>query len=179
MHGPPTASIAVSGDLRLLFSLLCKTHNSNNDVLQYDNDHSIQTQFQSFQRGEESGFAYFFNLHYRSLVYFANSIIENSQAAEDTVEDSFVKLWGHRTSVQTPGGLKPYLYTVVKNACLDYLAKEKRERLAALQASLTTEEAENPLMQEAIKAEVWESLFAALKQLPNQRAKIVHLFYTE
>lgn len=64
-----------------------------------------------------------FNEYYKELVYFANKLILNKQAAEDAVVDVFVGL-------KNPGmnGLRFYLYRSVKNRCINYLLYIKSHR---------------------------------------------------
>lgn len=62
------------------------------------------------------------------LVQFASSYTENEQDAEDIVQQAMVKLWqllnDNENSPSPLGegaqGVRPYLYTMVRNACLDY-----------------------------------------------------------
>ena len=93
--------------------------------------------FQSFQRGEESGFTYFFKALYKPVLQYAQSLIDNEPAAEDIVEEGFIKLWEKRTSVQSAASVKPYLYAIVRNACIDFL--EKSKSVMAAKKSCTSE----------------------------------------
>ena len=62
------------------------------------------------------------------LVQFASSYTENEQDAEDIVQQAMMKLWqllnDNENSPSPLGegaqGVRPYLYTMVRNACLDY-----------------------------------------------------------
>jgi hypothetical protein len=85
-------------------------------------EHSAEDYFRSFKAGEELGFNYFFHLYFKPLVHFAYSIVNSLQAAEDVVEDSFIKLWEKREAIEAPG-LKSYLYASVRNGCIDLLRR--------------------------------------------------------
>ena len=86
---------------------------------------NIEDLFISLQKGEQRGFDYFFHLYYKPLLYFANSILKDKEVAEDTVADSFVKLWEKRKTIRSASGVKPYLYMSVRNSCLNILRKQK------------------------------------------------------
>ena len=47
----------------------------------------------SFRKGEDKALAHFFNIHYKSLCYFAGRLVQDDAEAEDIVSRCFVKLW--------------------------------------------------------------------------------------
>lgn len=55
------------------------------------------------------------------LVQFASTYTENEQDAEDIVQQAMVKLWSLLNENENIGdNPRAYLYTMVRNACLDY-----------------------------------------------------------
>ncbi|WP_173003116.1 RNA polymerase sigma-70 factor [Chitinophaga sp. SYP-B3965] len=68
-----------------------------------------------------------------SLHYFANSITDNLQEAEEIVSDVFIKIWQQRENLPPPDNIKFYLFKAVKNTALNYL-KSKGRRAANLAA---------------------------------------------
>ncbi len=67
--------------------------------------------------------------HEPALLRYAARLLQNPQAAEDVVQDTFLKLveqWRHGTR---PGeNLRPWLYRVAHNAAVDYIRRESRLR---------------------------------------------------
>ena len=53
----------------------------------------------SFRNGEQEGFNYFFTIYYKSVYFFAVNYVKDSAAAEDIVENSFIKLWEKKNSI--------------------------------------------------------------------------------
>jgi RNA polymerase sigma-70 factor (ECF subfamily) len=47
---------------------------------------------------------------------------------QDVVQDAFVRLWARRESLREDGSLKALLYTSVRNACLDRLRADRRQK---------------------------------------------------
>src|SRR3954469_8578611 len=86
---------------------------------------SLQDYVQAFQRGEEKGFTYFFNELYPALLYFAFRIIDDKPAAKDIVEESFIKIWERHTTFTHNKVIKSWLYTTVRNACIDWQRKQQ------------------------------------------------------
>lgn len=64
--------------------------------------------------------------HFRAgLSSFANSIIRNESDADEIVNDVFLAIWEKRDSLELDGSLKNYLFTSVKNRCLNHIKKAK------------------------------------------------------
>jgi RNA polymerase sigma-70 factor (ECF subfamily) len=58
-----------------------------------------------------------FNQYYRALCLYALHYLGNCpEDAEDVVQESYLKLWSHQ-----PSQPKAFLYTTVRNACIDRL----------------------------------------------------------
>ena len=62
-----------------------------------------------------------FKAYYRPLCLYAmHYLAGNSSEAEDIVQECFVKLWQH-----IPVQPRAFLYTAVRNGCIDYLRRTK------------------------------------------------------
>ncbi len=59
------------------------------------------------------------------LVAFATSIIGRSNDAEELVHDVFIAIWNRESNDLDPNGIKSYLFTSVKNRCLNFIKKSK------------------------------------------------------
>lgn len=62
-----------------------------------------------------------FLLYYRPLCLFAIHYLENIDNAEDVVQDCFTDIWARKDSVGNIENLKSYLFTMVRNRCIDKL----------------------------------------------------------
>jgi RNA polymerase sigma-70 factor (ECF subfamily) len=114
-----------------------------------------------------------------SLIY---RIVRNSGAAEDLVQETFLRVWNRAQSFDPQrGSLGPWILTVARNRAIDYL-RSIDGRMSA--GSLALDRLENP----ALYAEVEDSalsmdrtrrLKSAFEKLsPNQRA-VIELAYFE
>lgn len=65
--------------------------------------------------------------YFSALVVYANTIINNDGEAQDIVSITITKLWNKKLSFNTLNEVKAFLFIAVKNACLNYLKKNKRE----------------------------------------------------
>ena len=76
------------------------------------------------QQGDESAFDTLYRTYYASLCGFASSFVE-STAAEEIVQDVMLWIWEHKQTLNSEGSIKSFLFTLVKNRCLNELAHEK------------------------------------------------------
>lgn len=117
-----------------------------------------------------------FRLHYRSLCGFALGYLKDTDQAEDIVQELFVRLWQDRESLSIQSSVKSYLFTAVRNRCLNAIAVNKRMR------SLD-EEADGQIAGEGRGeddlAERAARVHAAIETLPTERRKVFRLSRNE
>lgn len=75
---------------------------------------------------DEQGIEALFIRYYKPLVVFAGSYLHNLPEAEDLVQEQIVKLWTKRAFTPVKAeAFSTFLFTVIKNACLNWLEKRK------------------------------------------------------
>jgi RNA polymerase sigma-70 factor (family 1) len=147
--------------------------------LQNQSIHTEEALFISFQRGEERGFKYFFDLYAKPLVYFASTITNSKETAEDIVEDCFVKLWEKREMIASASTIKPYLYTSVRNRALDVLKKHNHARVYEEYVKKTSQDFVPDVQQIFIHGESLYQVYLAVERLPARYRKVFHMFYLQ
>ena len=75
--------------------------------------------------GDERAFQGLFVDYYSVLVSFAMKYLDNQEAAEDIVQDVFVKIWETREKLGGIDNLSAYLYQMVRFRSFNYLRAEK------------------------------------------------------
>jgi len=73
------------------------------------------------KNGEYDSYRALFERCYGKLLSFVNYLIKNKQAAEDIVQDQFLKLWNNRQTIDELVSVESYLYIMTKNAALNYI----------------------------------------------------------
>ena len=73
---------------------------------------------------EEENFKILFRDYFVSMCVFANRYLEDGEMARDVVHDVFCGLWENPSELVDVANVKNYLYTSVKNRCLDVLRRE-------------------------------------------------------
>ena len=79
----------------------------------------------TFQMGNEKTFQYVYNALYASLCAYTFNIVKNEQEARDITQEAFIKLWNARKNFDSWLTIRAYLYTLVRNAALNYLKSAK------------------------------------------------------
>ena len=80
-----------------------------------------ETILNMFKVAEKEAFQLLYSSYYETLVLFANQIIDDSQAAEDIVQDCLVKFWISKRYRTLESGLDKYIFQAVKFSSLNYV----------------------------------------------------------
>lgn len=112
-----------------------------------------------------------FNTLYPRLIAYSVNYVKDKIAAEEIVEDCFMKLWEKRNDLGHIDNLKSYLYTMVRNASFNYL--ETRKKLISLNQD--EHDSEIKIENDIIEAEVHAILYQALENLPAKCRKVFEL----
>jgi RNA polymerase sigma-70 factor (ECF subfamily) len=114
------------------------------------------------------------------LTYFANKYVDRG-AAEDIVQDIFLKVWQKKIFLLSENGLRTYLFNAIRNACLDYLKHQSVEQnyMSAIVHKLKVEELQyndHPvfLFQEDERI---ASIYNEIEKLPEKCREIFTLSY--
>lgn len=107
---------------------------------------------------------------YRPLCLYALHYLEEIGAAEDVVQDAFLAYWNRSRGDAAPASPRAYLFTSVRNICIDRLRKKAPETVAldriGSEEAITDEEA-------ASRSEAEARLWSAIDRLPAQRRQIL------
>ena len=113
--------------------------------------------------GDESVFQALFVDYYPSLISFAMKYVEREEAAQDIVQDVFVKVWETREKLRGVENLSAYLYQMVRFKCFNHLREEKIRHDATRSF---TEEMDVVEMNEYIKEETFRIVMSIVEELP-------------
>jgi RNA polymerase sigma-70 factor (ECF subfamily) len=131
------------------------------------------------EMGEDKAFDYFFRQYYTSLCFFANSILHNEDQAKDLVQDCFVKLWSSKTIRERCETVKSFLYTAVRNRCVDFLRRKKVMKKAELQLVKDNSDLDFEYFDEVAFAEMIRQVAKHIEGLPSKMQQVFRLYYIE
>lgn len=132
-----------------------------------------------FLAGEEKAYDKLFRTYFAGLVLYARSIIKEDAIAKDIAQDSFIKLWKHRAAINKGEAAKSYLYTVVRNACIDYINKQARWTTSVKNWQPQDQQIENGYDEQIVHAETMRIIFQAAENLPPVMREVFRLYYVE
>lgn len=75
-------------------------------------------------QGSEHAFEKLFRLYFPRLTSYARTFLDSRQEAEDLVQDVFVQIWNNKESIDTERQFSSFLFTLVKNRCLNSIKKK-------------------------------------------------------
>ena len=142
--------------------------------------YSLDKQVADFRAGKESAYDYFFRTYHAPLCLVAYKILQDQQAAEDVVQDCFLKLWQQRQQQQNTQQVVGFLYTAVRNAAIDaYRKSTTRDKNDSAYVSISDTTSDSQDEQLIIEAETIRRLYASIDQLPPRIREIVELHFLQ
>ncbi len=109
--------------------------------------------------------------HYARLCEFACRMVGSPAAAEDIVQDVFVRIWRHHEEFNYTDPL-PYLYRAVKNRAVSYHRQERFRAGWLVRIARGFVELRSPPTDSAEIGELATAIEAALAALPERRRLI-------
>jgi RNA polymerase sigma-70 factor (ECF subfamily) len=138
------------------------------------------------QPTDEAAFTALIEQHRRELHIHCYRMLGSFDDAEDAVQDTFLRAWRYRESRKEGAPLRPWLYQIATNACLDVIARDKRRAAVTEAAEKGDDVAPNvpevtwlqpypDALLEVVTKETIELAFLAVIQLltPQQRAALI------
>jgi RNA polymerase sigma-70 factor (ECF subfamily) len=129
------------------------------------------------RQSDETALHELFETYYRYLFKIAHSMLRDTDAAKDCVQEVFLRFWQKRTEIEVKTTLKGYLQRSIVNECLGLLRKKKNTLQFETQTALP-DPAHSPL--EHLESDSLTVLVqAAIERLPEQCRLIFRLSRNE
>jgi RNA polymerase sigma-70 factor (family 1) len=124
--------------------------------------------------GNKQEFKKVFDAFYPSLCAFASRFTGDAIISEDIVQEVFLSLWERSENFTNEYAIKSFLYTSVRNRCLNYLehikVMQKHRDLALYETDFSPETNHN-----IIEEETHRLIYHAINELPSQCRNILLL----
>jgi RNA polymerase sigma-70 factor (ECF subfamily) len=143
------------------------------------NDFTEQQLVDDFRMGSEKAFAKLFRLLYPTLCFYALGFTDDQAAAEDIAEETFIMVWNRRESFNHFKVLRSFLFSSVRNACLNWMKQKARHAVHEKRISVTAEFTEPSILENLVRAEVFRDVNAAIEKLPPKCRKIISMIFFE
>lgn len=114
-----------------------------------------------------------FRQYYRPLCLYALHYLHDISDAEDVVQDCFAHLWQCLSEGRTVGDVKSYLYSMVRNRCLDTLRRGDGSTVALSSTDLEDSLADEEEYEECSLTEA--RMWTAIDALPERCREVLLL----
>jgi RNA polymerase sigma-70 factor (family 1) len=135
--------------------------------------HNEKELLDKISTGDEQAFELLFNHYYPLLRPLASSFSLTPQDIEETLQETFIRVWLHRDRLLDIENLQGWLVRVTSRECINTLRKnlrfEKQAELSLVDRELPGKE-ETHLEIEV--SEIKQQIYNAIQHLPEQRRKI-------
>ncbi len=124
-----------------------------------------------FSQGQETAMQQLYDFFFVPLCAYGSQFIPNKQIVADIVQEIFIKLWNKRGSFLSIFALRAFLYTSVRNACLNELRNQKRKGKKVEVSEIITSEDKNHIIEE----EVYRMISMEIEALPPAMKQVFEL----
>ncbi len=141
---------------------------------------SAQTEsliIRQLSQGNQAVFEQLYSDYYPRLVSFANGYLYDIDESKELVQNFFINFWLKISEVKIESSIQAYLFTAVKNRCLNHIKNlnvTDRKKLQYIEASLQSQLVISPNNQ---LQELESQLMVEIEKLPPQIKKILFLKY--
>jgi RNA polymerase sigma-70 factor (ECF subfamily) len=81
--------------------------------------------------GDESGFNYLVEKHYRAMIHFLFRMVRNQAVAEELAQEVFLRVYRSRESYRAEAKFTTWLYRIATNLAVNHARDTKHERAAS------------------------------------------------
>ena len=109
-----------------------------------------------------------FRTYYQPLCNYAYTFVQDRDEAEEIVQTTFLSVWEKRDTLEIHTAVKPYLYAMVRNACLNVLKHEKVKQQHAQVEMAVAERSVESVARTVMASELEHKIYRAMDTLPEQ-----------
>jgi RNA polymerase sigma-70 factor (family 1) len=131
------------------------------------------------REGKTEAYHYLIRVYFPVLKNYAAKILDDTAVIEDIVDDVFIKVWFNREKFNDFVEIKKFLYTSVRNACLNHLRNIQREKVKHNVFSEVYVNTEVEEGEELIQSELFAEIRKAIENLPEKMREVFIMAYLE
>jgi len=127
--------------------------------------------FIAIRQGNKKSFETLFRAYYAPLCAFSRKYVKDPDDCEEIVQGFFLKLWDKREELEITLSVKNYLFSSIRNRCLNHIKHEKIKQEYNAEILSNTEnriESSNFIMEVDLVKKIDQSIAA----LPDRRREI-------
>lgn len=129
----------------------------------------------SLKAGDMDAYRILFSRYYPKFLHFATALTGRRDAAEDIMQDVFVKIWKNRGRLDENGSIHSYIYVLTKREILNYLRSRHISDPMPDDDGILSEDSVNNTVSAREMAAVVEGIVSEMPQ-PKRRIFIMNRF---
>jgi RNA polymerase sigma-70 factor, ECF subfamily len=118
--------------------------------------------------GDITAFEMLFRTYYQPLCNYAFTFLQDREDAEEIVQSTFILVWEKRDTLAIRTSIKPYLYAMVRNACLNVIKHEKIKQKYAVEELALADRSQEDVAHAIASHELEYRIKIAMDALPEQ-----------
>lgn len=122
----------------------------------------------TLKAGDINAFEMLFRTFYQPLCNYAYTFVQDRDEAEEIVQNTFLNVWEKKDNLSIHTGVKPYLYAMVRNACLNVIKHEKVKQQHVAIELVVAEKSADSVTRTVVAAELETRISQAMNKLPEQ-----------
>jgi len=135
-------------------------------------EHDIINRIKSY---DKKAFEELFFDYYPKMTVFAKKYVVDIDTAKEIVQDYFVRLYETRGNLNIQTSLKSYLYSSVRNSCVNYLNQHKLHASHAENIRIQNKDSVSDFLDTLEQTELEYRIWQEVSGLPDQCKRIFYL----
>ncbi len=125
-------------------------------------------------QGSEKAFRLIYDFYHKKIASFCLSFGLSQEETKEVVQDTFMKLWVNKSSIEPDNNFQSYFFRIAKNIIIDKFREKSRE-LAAREYQLYVLKPENTTENKVLYNELQTEIKEIIDSLPDMRRLIFHM----
>lgn len=135
-------------------------------------NNTVKGLIKKIRKGDEKSFERLYYFYCERLFYFALKYLKTQEAAEELVQEIFVKLWEIRADLDPEKSFNSFLFTIAKNTIFNQFRKKINEDAYLEHLKYYLDRTHNKTENDIILADMKKRIDKCIAGLPPQRKKI-------
>ncbi|MDZ7690957.1 MAG: RNA polymerase sigma-70 factor [Balneolaceae bacterium] len=131
---------------------------------------------EQIKNGDQQAFKKFFDAHHQPLFRFLRSKNIERETAEDLIQQAFLYIWEHRSSIESEKSLRAYLFKIAYTRMLNHVRDNKKFDNAE---PVPTRETNHTPQDEVQAAEINQVIEQAIVAMPERRSQVFDLCFMQ
>src|SRR5690625_3292673 len=127
------------------------------------------------RRGNEEAFRQIYDRYAIQRLYNARRYVESTELAEDAVQETFIKLWNKRHSLDETRSMCGYRFTILRKHLINMLRDQKKGIISMIEVHRTLVPSSNSTEEEIVYREYHEILQRGMEELSERKREIFEL----